>query len=182
MLEPGHYNTTALPNEVRWNRGGAEILDVMFRRGARVFLSSMAMARSQLKNKLRQTVKKELREDWKIGDWHLLKIGDCPAATFDFESFVQTAGADLGSATVLTEIYLDSKKTPPQSPVAAKWFDILKFTEIPFDLNVRHEKLKHAYQTLQDYIKDYEAKKDVKEGVTSFGTTDYSPSSSAKKL
>jgi molecular chaperone HtpG len=156
MAELGYYDATTDSGEPNWSQSAERVLNRMSRKGARVLLSKEAAERLVQKDKLTKAVRLALQAEWTVGDWHLLSIGDCPDAKFDFKSFVIAAGSNLGSFTVLSEVYLDNQPDPPTSPVGAKWLELLKHPEIPFDLHVRREKLKHAYENLSSCLDAYQ--------------------------
>ena len=113
--------------------------------------------------KLTRELKSALKEEWCDNHWCLFSIGNCSKQSFDFKKMVKKSGPKLGMHSFIAEVYLDHKKDALASLMGAKWLEILKHAEIPFDLKTRREKLKHAYEDLAPYIAKHEALKKQRE-------------------
>jgi hypothetical protein len=104
-------------------------------------------------------MKSAMKEELHANGWHIFRVGECPKKTFDFASLLKKSGKHLGERSLMAEIYFDHTKPALEAPVSAKWLEILKQAEIPFNIKVRREKLKHVYKELADYIKAHETVK-----------------------
>jgi molecular chaperone HtpG len=146
-----------------WRCGGEGILHLLKRRGGRLLVSESFWNRLVEQNIIGKRRQRLLMAQWKGAGWCLLQTGNCPETEFDFENFARCAQAADGDRSVILEYYLDRSVKPEASPVASKWLEILHSAEIPYDLNLRREKLKHAYETLSAYVRAHEATRKQKD-------------------
>lgn len=160
LAELGHYATMPLKKNADWGQDGMPLFNNYQRKGVRFLVSESALSTAKSKgyNRLTKKPQNALIEEIKINSWHLFKVGECPKQSFaDFNKIITTHQKNLGERSIISEIYFDYTKEALVSPVAQKWLEILKFSEIPFDLKLRREKLKHAYEELAPYIEAHEA-------------------------
>ncbi len=142
-----------------WGLCGVRVLDFLKRRGSRVLVPDWLWERATTKSK--KLAKRLLRSssvEWTRNRCRLLRIGNCPQPGFDFDKFAGVPTANEVRSTV-AEVYLDIAKEPKPSPVATKWIETLHVAEIPYDLKLRREKLKHAFEELLAYVHAHEAAK-----------------------
>jgi molecular chaperone HtpG len=155
VAEFGYYSGEGSIEKMPDGDADAEsVIGQTIRKGARILVSNSVLERGgQGGNyKITRIVFKALQNEWTIGKWHLFQIGNCPESKFDFKEAIKRLDEKDDNFTIAGEIYLSGTENREPSPIAKKWLEILKATEIPFDLEERAEKFKDAYKLLAPYI------------------------------
>src|ERR1043165_2654549 len=138
-----------------WDIGGEDVVRTLKRKGARILISNSSWDILASSPKVPKRLQRLMATDWNRDGWVLFRIGNCPDAKFDFEHFIERTSTQEES--VIAEIYLDTTPEVEPSPIAIKWLEILKASEIPYNVTQRRQDFQHAYMELAPYIQAHTA-------------------------
>jgi signal transduction histidine kinase len=144
-------------DERNWGLGGEHVISFLPCDGARILVPVTTWRRIVQSSRIRKNLRELLTQEWEENGWHLFQVGNCPECMFDFSSFASKSGPDRNAA--VSEIYFATNDSVEPSPMGSGWLRVLRTTEIPYDIALRRQKLKHAYEELQSYINAHEAEK-----------------------
>jgi hypothetical protein len=159
LRSEGQIKTHSISRAEGWSAGGETILSRLRRKGIRILVSDWLWYRATLGyKKLPMGIQRQLTTEWEENGWRLIRIGNCPPSEYPFKEFAKRSANGAFGSTV-AEIYIDTTKKTEASPLAAKWMEILKHSEIPYNLKLRREKFNYAFNDLSNYVRAYEAAK-----------------------
>jgi molecular chaperone HtpG len=108
--------------------------------GRRVFLHKEQADKLIAPGRMQSEFVAEIREDWRIGEWVLWRLGECPEPNLDFEAIAQEMNTGVNKryrAPVMAEWYLRDSKQKRIGPVAAAWKKYFRRAEIPYSREER---------------------------------------------
>lgn len=110
-------------------------------KGRRVFLHKEQADRLRAPSMMKSSFVEALDEEWCVGNWLLLRMGECPAPSINFEAFAKQMNEGVNKryrTPVMAEWYLaDAEQRVRIDPVAAAWRKYFRRAEIPYSHEAR---------------------------------------------